>query len=306
MFLNKNRIVITGGTGRFGLELQKIKSSYKLFFPSKKELNILKLKSIQTYLKLKKPKYLIHLAGLSRPMKMHESFIKKSIDLNIIGTANITKVCSDLDIKLIYFSTGYVYPGFRGNYKESDPLLPNNNYSWSKLVGESSVRMYKNSLILRVNLKFSKEFSPILSYPSLSDYLVTNNINPSSITPRALINSIKTIREFKLPDPSKYPNAGSIFKNPIVKTNSIDSNFLSGHKWEVSSGSIKLSAARLIELIIDKILIPSTLAIYENHSLVIINLGDATYSEVRNLISDIQDLVKLTFNINLEIEPKIL
>ena len=62
----------------------------------------------------------------------------------------------------------------------------------------------------------------------------------------------------------------------------------------------------MIELIIDKISIPSTLEIYENHSLVIINLGDATYSEVRNLISDIQGLVKLTFNINLEIEPKIL
>ena len=36
------------------------------------------------------------------------------------------------------------------NYKESDPLLPKNNYSWSKLGGESSVQMYKNSLILRV------------------------------------------------------------------------------------------------------------------------------------------------------------
>ena len=32
----KNRIVITGGTGRFGLELKKIKSKYKLFFPKKK------------------------------------------------------------------------------------------------------------------------------------------------------------------------------------------------------------------------------------------------------------------------------
>ena len=150
MSLYKNRIVITGGTGRFGLVLRKIKNRYKLFFPSKNELDILKLKSIQAYLKLKNPKYLIHLAGLSRPMKIHENFIKKSIDLNIIGTANITKVCSDLDIKLIYFSTGYVYPGIRGNYKESDPLLPNNNYSWSKLGGESSVRMYKNSLVLRI------------------------------------------------------------------------------------------------------------------------------------------------------------
>ena len=152
MFLYKNRIVITGGTGRFGLELKKIKSRYKLFFPKKNELNILKIKSIRNYLKLKKPKYLIHLAGLSRPMKMHETFLTKSIDLNIIGTANITKICSDLNIKLIYFSTSYVYPGVRGDYKENEPLLPNNNYAWSKLGGESSVHMYKNSLILRMSM----------------------------------------------------------------------------------------------------------------------------------------------------------
>ncbi len=150
MLLYKKRIVVTGGTGRFGQELKNIQSKYQLFFPKKNQLNILKIKSIIKYLKLKKPKYLIHLAGLSRPMEMHEKFIKKSIDLNIIGTANITKVCSDLGIKLIYFSTSYVYPGIKGNYKEDNPLLPKNNYSWSKLGGESAVHMYHNSLILRV------------------------------------------------------------------------------------------------------------------------------------------------------------
>jgi len=150
MLLYKNRIVVTGGTGRFAFELKKIKNKYKLFFPKKNELNILKTKSIKSYLKSRKPKYLIHLAGLSRPMKIHEKFLSKSIDLNIIGTANITKVCSDLNIKLIYFSTSYVYPGIDGNYKENDPLLPINNYAWSKLGGECAVQMYKNSLILRV------------------------------------------------------------------------------------------------------------------------------------------------------------
>ncbi|MDP6440570.1 MAG: sugar nucleotide-binding protein, partial [Pelagibacteraceae bacterium] len=150
MLLYKNRIVVTGGTGRFGSELKKIKNKYKLLFPTKQKLNILKLKTIDNYLKKRRPKYLLHLAGLSRPMKIHEKDIDKSIDLNIIGTANITKACSKLGIKLIYFSTSYVYPGTRGNYKETDPLLPKNNYSWSKLGGESSVQMYKNSLILRV------------------------------------------------------------------------------------------------------------------------------------------------------------
>jgi dTDP-4-dehydrorhamnose reductase len=146
----KKNIIITGGSGRFGGHLKKVRSSHKLFFPNKKELNILKPKSIESYLKAKKANIVIHLAGLSRPMYIHNREIEKSIDLNIIGTANVTKVCSKKNIKLIYFSTNYVYPGTKGNYTETDPLLPVNNYAWSKLGGEASVQLYDNSLILRV------------------------------------------------------------------------------------------------------------------------------------------------------------
>ena len=144
------KIVITGGTGRFGSLLKQKKNKDKLFFPNKKELNIINFKSIKKYLFKTKPDILIHLAGLSRPMAIHDKDIKKSIDLNIIGTANITKACEERNIKLIYFSTNYVYPGKKGNYKENDNLLPVNNYAWSKLGGEASVQLYKNSLILRV------------------------------------------------------------------------------------------------------------------------------------------------------------
>ena len=150
MLLYKDKIVVTGGSGRFGAELKRIKNKYKLLFPNKHKLNILNLRNIKKYLKFQKPNYLIHLAGLSRPMEIHEKHISRSIDLNIIGTANITKVCSELGIKLIYFSTSYIYPGTKGNYRETEPLLPNNNYSWSKLGGECAVQMYKNSLILRI------------------------------------------------------------------------------------------------------------------------------------------------------------
>ena len=146
------RIVITGGSGRFGNIIKKHKTKYKLFFPTKNQLDILNTIKIQRYLKRVKPQILIHLAGLSRPMKIHESDIQKSIDLNIIGTANITKACFKNKVKLIYFSTNYVYPGDLGNYKEDSPLLPTNNYAWSKLGGEASVKLYKNSLILRVSM----------------------------------------------------------------------------------------------------------------------------------------------------------
>lgn len=148
----KKKIVVTGGTGRFGEILKKYKTKHNLFFPTKNQLDILNIVKIKKYLKKVKPDILIHLAGLSRPMKIHDTNIQKSINLNIIGTANITNVCYQNKIKLIYFSTNYVYPGLTGGYKENDPLLPVNNYAWSKLGGETSVKLYKNSLILRVSM----------------------------------------------------------------------------------------------------------------------------------------------------------
>ncbi len=152
--MKKKRIVITGGSGRFGKIINRDfdKTKYSIYFPTKSKLNILKINSIKKYLKSKKPNYLIHLAGLSRPMSLHDKNINKSIDLNIIGTANITKICSDLNIKLIYISTSYVYPGEKGNYKEVDPIKPINNYGLSKMGGEASVRMYKNSLVIRASM----------------------------------------------------------------------------------------------------------------------------------------------------------
>ena len=144
----KTKIIVTGGSGRFGKILKE--QNFKNFiFPNKRQLNILKYSNIENYLKKKRPKILIHLAGLSRPLVKHEKNISESINLNIIGTCNLVKICEKYKIKLIYFSTSYVYPGKKGNYKETDPLLPVNNYAWSKLGGEAAVQMYRNSLIIR-------------------------------------------------------------------------------------------------------------------------------------------------------------
>ena len=46
----KKKIVITGGNGRFAQSLKKHKNKYQLFYPTKQELNILKIKSIKNYL----------------------------------------------------------------------------------------------------------------------------------------------------------------------------------------------------------------------------------------------------------------
>ncbi len=185
------KILVTGANGRFAKILKKENKKLSLFFVSKKQCNILNLNSIEKIIKKIKPKILIHCAGLSRPMSIHEKNITKSIDLNIIGTANVTKICKKHNVKLIYFSTGYVYEGTKGNYKEKDPVKPFNNYGLSKLGGECAVRMYKNSLILRITMTekpflHNKAFTNLKTNFMFHEDLV--KILPKIITKKGILN----------------------------------------------------------------------------------------------------------------------
>ncbi len=146
----KSKILVTGGSSRFCKYLKKDLKNFKAIFPTRKKFDITNYPKIKKYIKDKKIDIIIHIAALSRPMSIHDEFPEKSIDTNIIGTSNIAKVASLLGVKLIFFSSQYVYPGKKGNYKETDPLLPFNNYAWSKLGAECAVHLCKNSLILRM------------------------------------------------------------------------------------------------------------------------------------------------------------
>lgn len=185
------KILVTGADGRFAKILKKENKKLSLFFASKKQCNILNLNSIEKIIKKIKPKILIHCAGLSRPMSAHEKNISKSIDLNIIGTANVTKICKKYSVKLIYFSTGYVYEGTKGNYKEKDPVRPFNNYGLSKLGGECAVSMYKNSLILRITMT-EKPFVHNEAFTNLkTNFMFHENlvkILPKLITKKGILN----------------------------------------------------------------------------------------------------------------------
>ena len=169
-----------------------------------------------------------------------------------------------------------------------------------------SIFQTKQYLILSVQFRFHKLFKPDLSYPSLVQFLERENISSSNISPAKLSTYIQAIRESKLPSPNVIPNVGSIFKNPIVESDSIDLDFLKGHRWDTSEGQIKLSAARLLETVMPSINIPPSLGFYEKHSLVLINRGGAVFSEVIKLLKDIQDKVRSLYGIDLEIEPEIL
>ncbi len=189
--MNKKKILVTGGNGRFAKVLKEKNNKLNLYFASKNECNILKISSIIKIIKKIKPSIILHTAGLSRPMNIHETDIEKSIDLNIIGTANLVKICKKFNIKIIYFSTSYVYEGLNGNHKESDPVKPFNNYGISKLGGECSVLMYKNSLILRITMTekpfmFKKAYSNLIANYMYHEDLV--KILPKILNKKGILN----------------------------------------------------------------------------------------------------------------------
>ena len=216
------RILISGGNGEFAKELQRHNTKYEIVAPSKKEMDITKTEDIDYFIYSNKPDYFIHAGALTRPMVIHESEPNKSIITNIIGASNVVLACMKYNLKLIYLSTDYVYPGIKGNYDEDDYLKPFTNYGWSKLGGECAVRLYDNHLILRMamnkrpfphpkalvdmkkSLMYIDDASKIVL--ELLDEMGTINIGGKS---QSVYNFVK----------ESNPNIGKIYLNDIEDVN---------------------------------------------------------------------------------------
>jgi len=97
------------------------------------------------------PKYFVHTAALTKPMSINDRNPIMSLSTNIVGTANVAKICHKYGIKFIYISTDFVYDSIDG-VDEDSGLKPSNNYGWSKLGGECVTKLIPESLILRCSL----------------------------------------------------------------------------------------------------------------------------------------------------------
>lgn len=143
------KILLTGASGCLGQELLKINPNIIWF--SHKEMDVSNRTDCEIFIREFNPDIIIHAAAVTDNRLVEKNPIS-AIKTNIIGTANLAMLCRMHNIRLVYISTDYVYSdGSHGNYKETDPLLPFNNYSWSKLGGECSVVNVKNHLIIRTS-----------------------------------------------------------------------------------------------------------------------------------------------------------
>lgn len=151
-----SQILITGGAGKLGSALINIMDN--ALCGTRDNFDFTNASVINEFLdKHNEVHAIIHCGALVSPPKVNEK-VDEAIQTNIIGTAILSSICFQRNIKLIYISTDYVFSGDRGNYSETDELLPQNKYAWSKLGGEAAVHMLDNFVIIR--LSFGPDLFP--------------------------------------------------------------------------------------------------------------------------------------------------
>ena len=139
-------MILVTGNGRLAKELEKLSTdTLPIITLSRREMDITNEYMVSDVIKkfmIKPdfPKYLIHTAALTKPMDVNDRNPIMSMDTNVVGTANVAKVCSKYGIKFIYISTDFVY-GDSSLVDENSEVKPSNNYGWSKLGGECIAKL---------------------------------------------------------------------------------------------------------------------------------------------------------------------
>jgi len=158
--------------------------------------------------------------------------------------------------------------------------------------------------VIITNVSFRLSKTPLLKtgYGAIRQRLKKNN-SPSIVDMRKVIIDI---RNEKLPDPEKIGNAGSFFKNPVLREDEFRSFILKypdapNFKAEYA-GSYKIPAAWLIEQCGWKGKRIGNAGTYSLQPLVLVNYGNATGKEIYELSENIRQDIFSKFNIILERE----
>ena len=156
------------------------------------------------------------------------------------------------------------------------------------------------------NLKDAATAEINADYGAIKSVLTERGI--SAPTVRDISDAVISIRQSKLPDPKQLGNSGSFFKNPVIDVNSfhrIKDRFPDIVYYSLPDGSVKIPAGWLIEHAGWKGKRIGNTGSHAKQALVLVNYGDATGQEIKNLSDDIIRSVKEKYGIELEREVNI-
>ena len=146
------KVLVTGVKGQLGhdvmLELEK--RGHRAIGVDVEEMDITDAEMVRQVMEEMAPDAVIHCAAYTA-VDAAEDNVSLCRRINAEGTANIARACRDLDCKMMYISTDYVFNG-RGErpWEPDDEREPLNVYGQTKYEGELSVEMLEKYFIVRI------------------------------------------------------------------------------------------------------------------------------------------------------------
>ena len=139
------RALVTGVKGQLGHDVMNelAKRGYEGVGVDVEEMDITDAAAVDRVIKESHVDSVVHCAAWTA-VDAAEDNVEICRKVNALGTENIAKVCKELDIPMIYFSTDYVFDG-QGTrpWEPDDPVVePLNVYGLTKFEGEQAVEKY--------------------------------------------------------------------------------------------------------------------------------------------------------------------
>jgi len=155
----KMKILVTGAKGQLGFDIVKELTARNILHKGVdvEDFDITDKSAVFTAIETYQPTVVIHCAAYTAVDKAEDE-PELCHKINVNGTRNIAEACKQINAKMIYISTDYVFAG-EGNHfhKITDPTSPKSIYGKTKRDGECAViETLSQHFIVRISWVFGK------------------------------------------------------------------------------------------------------------------------------------------------------
>ena len=159
--------------------------------------------------------------------------------------------------------------------------------------------------VLEVTLRLGRSGARVLDYPDVRQEL--RRLGWRQPNARQVAEAVIRIRRRKLPDPRRWGNVGSFFKNPVVAVEQAErlAESVPGLVHHACGSGVKLAAAQLIDLCGWKGHHAGAVGVWRRQPLVLVNRGSASADDFLALARGLRTSVLQRFRVPLELEPTV-
>ncbi len=153
------KVLVTGVKGQLGYDVvERLKKlNIEHLGVDKEDFDLTNEEDTKDFILNYKPDVVIHCAAYTAVDKAED---EKDLcySINVQGTGYVAQACREMDAKMVYISTDYVFDGEKEEpYAVTDKPNPINHYGLTKYLGELEVQKYlENFFIVRTSWVFGK------------------------------------------------------------------------------------------------------------------------------------------------------